>query len=55
MLTVDLVGLSGGQVGVGDKRVIPPHREQRVGVAGVADPATTSRAVRRPWPRTVRV
>ena len=39
VVTVGLVGLSGGQVGVGEKRVIPPHREQRVGVAGVADPA----------------
>ena len=38
VFAVGEVGLGGGQVGVGEKRVIPPHREQRVGVAGVLDP-----------------
>ena len=33
------VGLGGGQVGVGHKRVIAPHREQGVGVAGIFDAA----------------
>ena len=28
-----------GRVGVGEERVIPPHREQRVRVAGVFDAA----------------
>ena len=35
VFAVGEVGLGGGQVGVGEKRVIPPHREQGVGVAGV--------------------
>ena len=39
VLAVGDVGLGGGQVGVGEERVIPPHREQRVRVAGVFDPA----------------
>ena len=37
-----------------EKRVIPPHREQRVGVAGVLDPRT-SRRRRGHGRRTVRV
>ena len=39
VLAVGDVGLLDGQVGVGEERVIPPDREQRVGVAGVFDPA----------------
>ena len=45
VLTVGDVGLFDGQVGVGEVRVIPPHREQRIGETGVLDPAHTSRAV----------
>ena len=33
------VGGGDGFVGVGEERVIAPHREQRVGVAGVFDAA----------------
>jgi hypothetical protein len=36
---VDDVGLRGRQVCIGEERVIAPHREQCVGVAGVLDPA----------------
>jgi hypothetical protein len=35
VLAVGDVGLFDGQVGVGEERVIPPHREQRVGVTRV--------------------
>ena len=33
------VGVDGLQVGVGEERVMPPYREQRVGVVGVLDAA----------------
>jgi hypothetical protein len=33
------VGIGDRFGGVGEERVIPPHREQRVAVAGVADAA----------------
>jgi hypothetical protein len=36
---VDDVGLRGRQVCVGEERVVAPHWEQCVGVAGVGDPA----------------
>ena len=39
VVAVGDVGLLDGQLRVGEERVIPPHREQRVAVAGVLDPA----------------
>ena len=38
VFAVGKVSLGGGQVAVGEERVIAPHREQRVRVAGVLDP-----------------
>ena len=39
VLAVGEVGVDGRQVGIGEERVIPPHREQRIRVVGVLDPA----------------
>ena len=37
VLAVGDVGLRDGQLGVGEERVIPPDREQRIGEPGVLD------------------
>ncbi len=39
VLAVGDVGLGGGRLGVGQKRVVPPYGEQRLEVVGVLDPA----------------
>ena len=39
VLAVGDVGLGGGQLGVGQKRVVPPYGEQRLEVVVVLDPA----------------
>ena len=45
VLAVGDVGLLDGQLGVGEERVIPPHREQRIGNRASLTRRTTRRAV----------
>jgi hypothetical protein len=39
VLAMGDVGLLDRKVGVGEERLVPPHREQGIAVAGVLDPA----------------